>query len=108
MTNAHKLPEVTEQSFDAEVLRAKGTVMVDFTAEWCGPCRALEPLLHQVAVENEGRVKVTSVNGDTWPELAARYGVRGFPTVVVFENGVEVGRQIGLTSKSRLLSLLNR
>ena len=97
---------ISEASFQSEVLDATVPVLVDFTATWCAPCRALEPVLAKIAKEGEGRCKVVSVDGDANPELAARFGVRGFPTVVAFAHGRETGRQIGLAPKERLLKLL--
>ena len=97
---------ITEQTFESEVLTATVPVLVDFTAHWCPPCRALEPILAKLAKEGEGRFKVLSIDGDENPELAARFGIKGFPTVVAFENGRETGRQVGLAPKERLLKLL--
>jgi thioredoxin 1 len=98
--------EVTQQTFEAEVLASKVPVLVDFTATWCAPCRALKPILAKLAKEGEGRFKVLTLDGDENPDLAARYRVKGFPTVVAFADGRETGRHIGLTSKDRLLALL--
>lgn len=103
MSHVHAIHEA---SFQSEVLDSKVPVLVDFTATWCAPCRALDPVLAKLAKEGEGRYKVLSIDGDENPDLAARFGVRGFPTVIAFENGREVGRQIGLASKERLLKLL--
>lgn len=98
--------EITGQNFEAEVLGAAVPVLVDFTAAWCTPCRALEPILHKVAVEGAGRLKVATVDGGEHPELAARFGVRGFPTVIAFAGGREVARHLGLTTKEKLLRLV--
>jgi thioredoxin 1 len=102
MTHVQRLDE---QSFGAEVLAAEIPVLVDFTATWCAPCRALEPILEQLAVAYAGRVKIASVDGERHPELAARYGVRGFPTLIAFVGGAEVGRQLGLTTATRIVKL---
>src|SRR5258706_10231772 len=97
---------INEASFQSEVLDATVPVLVDFTATWCAPCRALEPVLAKLAKEGEGRFKVLSIDGDENPELAARFAIKGFPTVIAFANGRETGRQIGLAPKERLLKLL--
>ena len=102
------LRAVDEQSFDSEVLGATEPVLVDFTATWCPPCKALAPILQQLAVTEAGRLKIVTVDADEHPALAARFGVRGFPTVVVFARGKEVGRQLGLTTAGKLLAILSR
>jgi thioredoxin 1 len=98
---------IDESSFEAEVLQAVQPVLVDFTAAWCPPCRALLPVLEQLAERRAGRLKVVSVDADGCPELAARLGVRAFPTVVAFTKGREIGRHLGLTSLSKLEKLLD-
>lgn len=98
--------EINEQTFEAEVLGADVPVLLDFTATWCAPCRVLKPILAKLATEGAGRFKVRVVDGDENPGLAVRYGVRGFPTTIAFANGKEIGRQVGLTTKERLLKLV--
>jgi thioredoxin 1 len=97
---------VQEADFEAEVLAAPVPVLVDFTAAWCSPCRALKPILEQVALEGRGRRLVVAVDGDESPAIAMRYGVRGFPTLILFSGGKEVARRIGLCSKQQLLGML--
>jgi thioredoxin 1 len=97
---------VTEQSFDTEVLGAEVPVLVDFAARWCPPCRALEPILEKVALENAGRLEVRKVDNDEQTALAARWKVTAVPTVIAFVRGREVGRHVGLTSKEKLLRLV--
>lgn len=105
--SAARVTLVNELSFDAEVLRHPGPVLVDFSTEWCGPCRALSPIVHELAREHAGSLKVVAVDGDEAPGLTARYGVRGFPTVILFRSGEEVARRLGLTTKKKLIEMLD-
>lgn len=95
---------VSDNEFDQKVLRASGPVLVDFWAEWCGPCRMLTPVLEQVAAEQAGRASVVKVNVDESPELARRYGVQSIPTLLYFANGKLQDRSVGLVSKKAILS----
>lgn len=96
----------TSASFDAEV-RKPGAVLVDFWADWCGPCKMLSPILTDLAEEYVGVVRVAKVNADENQEVAERLTVRGLPTLVLFVDGVEKGRITGLTTKSRLCAFLD-
>ena len=98
--------EVNDATFEAEVLRADVPVLVDFGAAWCGPCRALAPIVERIAAENEGRIKVVTVDTDESPRTAQRYGVRGVPMVIVFKNGEKTGSHLGMTTKERLMGLI--
>jgi thioredoxin 1 len=104
--SADPVRAVTEQTFEAEILAARVPVLVDFTTTWCPPCRALAPILHKLAEEGAGRFSVRTVDGDGESALAARLGVKAFPTVVAFAGGQEVGRHVGLTSREKLLRLI--
>lgn len=97
---------VTAQTFEAEVASAAVPVLVDFTATWCPPCRVLAPILHAIAAEGAGRLKVVEVNGDDEPGLAVRFGIRGFPTVIAFVGGKEVARHVGVTNRDKLLQMI--
>jgi thioredoxin 1 len=81
-------------------------LLVEFGARWCGPCKVLLPMLERLAAENVGRVRVAEADIDESPGLARRFGIRGAPTVVVFRAGTEVARQLGVTSRARLLEML--
>jgi thioredoxin len=94
-----------EQSFQAEVLGARIPVLVDFTAAWCPPCRALVPILEQLAITQAGRLKIVTVDGDRAPDLCARFGVRAFPTLIAFADGAEVGRHLGIATSAKIMRL---
>ena len=97
--------DVTVDTFEAEVLKAEGTVLVDFWAAWCAPCRMLSPIIDQIADEKPD-VKVCKVNIDEQATLAIDYKVMSIPTVLVFKNGEVANKSIGVVSKSELLELL--
>ena len=93
---------VTDSSFDAEVLRAGGPVLVDFWAEWCGPCRTIAPFLEELATDMAGKVTVAKLNIDENPQTPTKYGVRGIPTVILFKGGQVAATKIGALPKSKL------
>lgn len=91
--------QITDASFEEAVLKSDLPVLVDFGAEWCGPCRTLGHIIEELATEYEGRVVVGKVDVDNNQEFTAKYGVRNIPTVLMFKNGEVVGRQVGVASK---------
>ncbi|HLV19302.1 MAG TPA: thioredoxin [Polyangiaceae bacterium] len=93
-------------NFEQEVLKSEQPVLVDFTATWCGPCKALAPIVDQVADELGGKVKVGKLDVDESPITAGKYGVRGVPTIMVFKNGERAAQHVGLTTKQKLLALV--
>ena len=99
---------VNDLSFDTEVLNSETPVLVDFTATWCGPCRQIAPFIDQLADEYDGKAKVTKLDIDESPNTAARFGIRGVPTIYVFKGGKVVGQHVGAAPKTVLSQLLQR
>ena len=98
---------ITDSQFDDEVLKAKGLVLVDFWAEWCGPCRQLIPILEEISKEMGDKVKICKVNVDESPDKAAEFGIRSIPSVFLFKDGKQVDFKVGLNTKSTLVSWIN-
>jgi thioredoxin 1 len=98
--------EFTSANFESEVLKADLPVLVDFTATWCGPCKALAPIVEKLADEFEGKVKVGKLDIDDAKAVAAKYNVRSVPTVIVFRGGQPSATQIGLSTRDKLVKLL--
>ena len=99
--------EITDATFEDVVLNSDKPVMVDFWAAWCGPCRMVGPVIEQISDEYEGKAVVGKVDVDANQEYAAKYGVRNIPTVLVFQNGEVVGRQVGVAPKSTYAEALD-
>ena len=97
---AGNVAEVDDATFESEVLQASGPVLVDFWAPWCGPCRQVAPVIEELAGENSGKAKVVKVNIDDAGQAPQKYGVSSIPTIVLFKNGEEVDRFVGVKPKS--------
>ncbi|OGX05931.1 MAG: thioredoxin [Omnitrophica WOR_2 bacterium GWA2_47_8] len=95
---------ITEKNFEAEVIKSAIPVLVDFWAEWCGPCKMIAPILDQVADELKGKLKVVKVNVDDEQELAMKYGIMSIPTLLVFKKGAIVDQLVGAMPKEQLLN----
>jgi len=94
--------KVTDATFDSDVLGATDPVVVDFWAEWCGPCRMISPALEEIASEMGGKVKIAKLNIDENPQTTVKYGVRSIPTLILFKNGEPAAMQVGAAPKGRL------
>ena len=95
--------KITDASFDADVLRASGPVLVDFWAEWCGPCKQIGPYLEEIAASMGDKVTVAKINIDENPQTPTKYGVHGIPTLMLFKNGQVAATKIGALPKSKLV-----
>ena len=93
---------VTNSSFENDVLQASGPVVVDFWAEWCGPCKMISPALEEISAEMDGKVTIAKVNIDENPEIAAQYGVRSIPTLMLFKDGEVADMKVGAAPKTAL------
>ncbi|MBI1729841.1 thioredoxin [Candidatus Acetothermia bacterium] len=102
-----KPAQVGQENFQKEVLESKQPVLVDFYADWCGPCRAVAPVVEEIATELLGKLKVVKVDVDANEKLSFDYGVQSIPTLILFENGAEAERVIGFLPKVQLLSKIN-
>lgn len=100
--------KVTDSSFKKEVLESDLPVLVDFWAEWCGPCKMLTPIIDEISKELKGKVKVLKMNIDENPNIPSEYGIRSIPTIMLFKNGEQKDTKIGLQQKSSLLDWINK
>jgi thioredoxin 1 len=102
-----KIISLSDEKFEADVINANGPVLVDFWAEWCGPCKMIAPILTEIADEFEGKVTVGKLNVDENNETPPKYGIRGIPTLLLFKNGAVAATKVGALSKTQLVEFLN-
>ena len=102
-----KIVHVTDGSFEDDVLKAEDPVLVDYWAEWCGPCKAIAPILGEIAEEYAGRLRIAKLNIDENPSTPPKYGIRGIPTLMLFKDGNVEATKVGALSKSQLSAFLD-
>jgi thioredoxin 1 len=106
-TMSEHIKNVSDVSFDADVLKSSQPVLVDYWAAWCGPCKMIAPMLEEVSAEYAGKVTIAKLNVDENPETAAKFGIRGIPTLMLFKDGQVAATKVGALSKSQLTAFLN-
>ena len=105
--SSSSIHHITDASFEPDVLKSDVPVLLDYWAEWCGPCKSIAPILEEVAKDYEGRLKIAKINVDENQLIPAKHGIRGIPTLVLFKNGTEEARKVGALSKSQLTAFLD-
>ena len=98
---------VSDDSFETEVLKADGLVLVDFWAEWCGPCKQIGPFLEEISTEMDGQLTIAKINIDENPKTPTNFNVRGIPTLMIFKNGELAGTKVGALPKGKLVEWIN-
>ena len=101
------ISHISDDSFDADVLNANGPVLVDFWAEWCGPCKMIAPVLEDLADEYAGKLKICKLDVDQNKAMAEKYNVKGIPTLIIFNNGDAAGKKVGALSKAQLSAFID-
>ncbi len=101
------IKHVSDASFDSDVLKTDGPVLVDYWAEWCGPCKMIAPILDDLSSEYNGKLQIAKMNVDENSETPAKYGIRGIPTLMLFKNGSVVATKVGALSKSQLAAFID-
>ena len=107
MSNEH-IVHTSDSSFDRDVLKAERPVLLDFWAEWCGPCKMIAPILDEIATEYKDRLKIAKLNIDENPQTPPKFGIRGIPTLILFKNGAVEAQKVGALSKSQLAAFLDQ
>ncbi|MCB1828800.1 MAG: thioredoxin TrxA [Chromatiaceae bacterium] len=104
---SEQIVHLSDDSFEAEVLQSSLPVLVDYWAEWCGPCKMIAPVLDEIAKEYAGKVKLAKLNIDENPNTPPRYGIRGIPTLMIFKDGEVEATKVGAVSKSQLTAFID-
>ena len=107
MSNEH-IVHTSDASFDNDIIKSDKPVLLDFWAEWCGPCKMIAPILDEVATEYQGRLKIAKLNIDQNPQTPPKFGIRGIPTLILFKNGTVHAQKVGAVSKSQLAAFLEQ
>ena len=102
------ITNVSDASFDQDVLQAEGPVLVDYWAEWCGPCKMIAPILDEVATGYEGKLQIAKMNVDENRDIPAKFGIRGIPTLMLFKDGQLAATKVGAMSKSQLTAFIDQ
>jgi thioredoxin 1 len=102
-----RIIHVTDESFEQEVLKSANPVLVDYWADWCGPCKMIAPVLDEIAEEYEGKIRIAKLNIDQNPDTPPRYGIRGIPTLMLFKQGEVEATKVGAVSKSQLTAFID-
>jgi thioredoxin 1 len=102
-----KIIHVSDASFEEDVLKADGPVLLDFWAEWCGPCKMIGPILEEIAPDYDGKLTIAKINVDENPQTPEKYGVRGIPTLTIFKNGNVEANKVGALSRSQLTAFID-
>lgn len=105
---SESISHITDDSFEEEVLKSELPVLVDYWAEWCGPCKMITPLLDEIVGDYEGKLKITKLNIDDNPNTPPKYGIRGIPTLMIFKNGNAEATKVGALSKSQLTAFIDQ
>ena len=104
---SEQIVHLSDDSFETEVLQSNLPVLVDYWAEWCGPCKMIAPVLDEIAAEYEGKIKLAKLNIDDNPNTPPRYGIRGIPTLMIFKDGEVEATKVGAVSKSQLTAFID-